>query len=91
MHLVPAPIKPLIDIKVLEQIDVRVGTIESVSDVPGADKLVKLRVNFGDHTRTILAGMKEERANLQQEVGEPENWIREHRLAIKCCLGPAQK
>ncbi len=65
----PAPIKPLIDPKLLEQLDVRVGTIESVSDVPGADKLVQLRVNFGDHTRTILAGMKEERANPREIEG----------------------
>ncbi len=31
----PAPVKPSIDIKVREQLDVRVGTIESVSDVHG--------------------------------------------------------
>ncbi len=67
--MVPAPIKPLIDPKLLEQLDVRVGTIESVGDVPGADKLVQLRVNFGDHTRTILAGMKEERANPREIEG----------------------
>ena len=28
--------------------------------------------------------------HLQQEVGEQENWIREHRLAIKCCLAGAE-
>ncbi len=69
MNMVPAPIKPLIDTRMLEQIDVRVGTIEAVADVPGADKLVQLRVNFGDHTRTILAGMKEERANPREIEG----------------------
>ncbi len=67
--MVPAPIKPLIDPKLLEQLDVRVGTIESVGDVAGADKLVQLRVKFGDHTRTILAGMKEERANPREIEG----------------------
>ncbi len=67
--MVPAEIKPLIDPKLLEQLDVRVGTIEAVSDVPGADKLVQLRVNFGDHTRTILAGLKEERANPREIEG----------------------
>ena len=65
----PAAIKPLIDTKLLEQLDVRVGTIEMVSDVPGSDKLVQLRVNFGDHTRTILAGLKEERANPREIEG----------------------
>jgi tRNA-binding protein len=57
----PAPIKPLIDSSALEQVDVRVGTIESVSAIAGADKLVQLRVNFGDHARTIVAGLKLER------------------------------
>lgn len=59
----PAAIKPSITLDVLEKIDVRVGTIESVEDVKGSNELVKLTVDFGDHKRTILAGMKTERAN----------------------------
>lgn len=39
----------------------RAGTIERVDDVKGSDKLLKLTVDFGDHKRTILAGMKQER------------------------------
>ncbi len=58
----PAPVKPAISIEVLNQIDIRVGTIRSVADVPGSDKLVQLRVSFGDHERTIVAGLKQERA-----------------------------
>ena len=65
----PAPIKPIITRELLEQIDVRVGTIEAVLDVPGADKLVELRVNFGDHTRTIVAGLKQERTNPREIEG----------------------
>lgn len=61
--MTPAPVKPPIDVKLLEQLDVRVGTIESVADVPNSDRLVLLRVNFGDHTRTILSGMKQERTD----------------------------
>lgn len=57
----PAKLKPEISIGDLEKIDIRVGTINSVDDVPGSKKLVSLRVDFGDHTRTILAGMKQER------------------------------
>ena len=45
------PIKPEITIDVLQQVDIRVGTIERVEDVAGSDKLVRLIVNFGDHTR----------------------------------------
>jgi len=65
----PAPIKPTITPDLLDKIDVRVGTVERVEDVPGSDKLVKLTVDFGDHKRTILAGMKKERANPQEIEG----------------------
>jgi len=61
--MIPAQIKPLISTAVLDQIDVRVGTIESVGDVANSENLVALGVNFGDHVRTILVGMKRERAN----------------------------
>jgi len=65
----PAPIKPNITADMLEKIDIRAGTILAVDDVPGSDKLLQLRVNFGDHERTILSGMKQERANPQELVG----------------------
>jgi tRNA-binding protein len=64
------PIKPLIKPAVLEQIDVRVGTIEAVRDVPGSDKLVELLVDFGDHKRSILAGMRQERADPREVQGK---------------------
>ncbi len=57
----PAPVKPTIPVARLDEIDVRVGTILSVEDVKGSDKLVKLIVDFGDHRRSILTGMKMER------------------------------
>ena len=64
-----APIKPTIAFADLDKIDVRVGTILTVSDVPGSEKLVKLTVAFGDRERTILAGMKQERENPRQIEG----------------------
>src|ERR1700677_3083121 len=66
----PAPIKPLVSVDVLNQLDIRIGTIEAVEDVPGSDKLLALKVNFGDHYRTILSGMKQERANPREIVGK---------------------
>jgi tRNA-binding protein len=54
----PAPIKPLISISDLDKIDVRVGTILAVEDVAHSEQLVRLRVDFGDHARSILVGMK---------------------------------
>jgi methionine--tRNA ligase beta chain len=64
-----APIKPAITIAELEKIDIRAGTIMAVEDVAGSEKLVRLVVDFGDRTRNILAGMKQERADVQAIVG----------------------
>jgi tRNA-binding protein len=65
----PAPIKPTISLADLDRIDIRVGTITSVEDVTGSDKLVKLTVDFGDHRRSILAGMKQEREHPREIEG----------------------
>jgi tRNA-binding protein len=59
----PVPIKPAITIEDLNKVDIRVGTIERVAEVPKSDKLMQLTVNFGDHARCILAGIKQERPN----------------------------
>ena len=59
----PAPVKATATLADLEKIDIRVGTILAVEDVSGSDKLVRLIVDFGDHQRKILAGMKQERAD----------------------------
>ena len=67
--MTPAPIKPEITLADLAKIDIRVGTILAVTDVPGADKLVLLRVSFGDHERTIVSGMKAERADPRKIEG----------------------
>ena len=61
--MIPAPIKDLIAFEDFEKLDIRVGTIVSVTEVENSNKLMKLMVNFGDHTRSILAGIKQERSN----------------------------
>ena len=66
--MTPAPIKPSISFEYLEKIDIRVGTILAVEDVANSDKLVRLKVDFGDHTRSILIGMKKERQNPKAEI-----------------------
>jgi methionine--tRNA ligase beta chain len=65
----PAQVKPPISPELLNQIDIRVGTILTVTDVPNSEKLVALEVSFGDHRRTVLAGMKRERANPREIEG----------------------
>jgi tRNA-binding protein len=64
----PAAIKSRISIGDVEKIDIRVGTIERVENVPKSDKLVKLTVNFGDHKRAIVAGMRKERLDPKAEI-----------------------
>ena len=64
------PIKPVITLDDLNKIDIRVGTILLVEDVHGSNKLIKMTVDFGDHKRTILAGMKQERANPKEIEGK---------------------
>lgn len=59
----PAPIKEEISFTDFEKIDIRVGTIVSVTEVKDSNKLMKLMVDFGDHQRSILAGIKQEREN----------------------------
>ena len=65
-----APVKPTISFDALAKIDVRVGTIELVEDVPRSDKLVRLTVDFGDHKRSILVGMKQEREDSKEIEGQ---------------------
>ena len=66
----PATIKPSITLELLSKIDIRTGTIERVEDVPDSDKLLRLSVDFGDHKRNILVGMKREREDPSEVVGK---------------------
>ncbi len=65
----PAPVKEAVSIEDLERLDIRVGTVGAVEDVPGSQKLMQLTVDFGDHTRSILAGIKQERTDPQEIAG----------------------
>jgi methionyl-tRNA synthetase len=42
-----------------EKIDLRVAEILEIEDVPGADKLYKLKIDLGTETRTLIAGLKQ--------------------------------
>lgn len=64
-----AELKPTISFDLLDKIDIRVGTIELVEDIKGSDKLVRLTVDFGDHKRKILAGLKQERPDPREIEG----------------------
>ena len=70
-----APVKPNITFDDLDKIDVRVGTIKAVEDVEKSNKLLKLTVDFDEFTRTILVGMKGEREDPTEIVGEQALFI----------------
>ena len=65
----PAPLKETISFEDFEKLDIRAGTITAVEEVANSNKLMKLIVDFGDHTRTILAGIKQERPDPREIVG----------------------
>lgn len=65
-----APIKTAITLTDLEKVDIRIGTIETVEDLENSNKLVRLIVDFGDHTRRILAGLKQERTDPRELKGK---------------------
>jgi tRNA-binding protein len=67
--LTPAPLKPPVAATDVDRLDVRVGTIRLVEDVPGSAKLVRLTVDFGDHERRILAGLRKERSDPREIEG----------------------
>ena len=64
-----APPKEHIAFEDLTRIDIRVGTILEVSDIPNSRKLVRLTVDLGFGTRTVVVGMKQERENPREIEG----------------------
>lgn len=59
--MTPAPVKPVISIEDVDKIDIRAGTILAVEQVEKSSRLMKLTVDFGDHCRSVLAGIRKER------------------------------
>jgi len=51
------------------KLDLRVGTVRSVSEVKGADRLYRLTIDVGDDILTTVAGIKAEYSS-QQLVGQ---------------------
>jgi tRNA-binding protein len=68
--MTPAPVKPPVTVADLERLDIRVGSIVRVDEVPKSAKLARLTVDFGDHRRTILAGLRKERADPREIEGK---------------------
>jgi methionine--tRNA ligase beta chain len=52
------------------KVEIRIGEIISVEPIEGSEKLLKLKVNFGDHERQVLSGIKPYFPDPQQLVGK---------------------
>lgn len=68
-EMIPVAVKPLVTLDDLQRLDIRVGTIQRVEEIEGSRSLMRLMVNLGDHQRTILAGIKQERPQPSDLVG----------------------
>ena len=53
-----------------QKLEIRIGTIESADRIEGADKLLKLIIDFGDEKRQILAGIAEFYPEIEGLVGK---------------------
>ena len=61
--------KPEISFADFEKLDIRVGTILEVTDIPNSKKLVALKVDLGFAIRTVVVGLKQERENPKEIEG----------------------
>ncbi|HTN96396.1 MAG TPA: hypothetical protein VL101_05420 [Nordella sp.] len=64
-----APVKAEISIEDLARIDIRVGTIVSVTEIARSRDLVHAVVDLGAERRNVVIGMRRERADVQEVVG----------------------
>ena len=87
--MTPAPIKPVAMVEDLEKLDIRVGTIVKVEEVPKSAKLARLTVDFGDHRRTILAGIRKERTDPREIEGRQALFV--VNLAPRAMAGEASE
>ena len=55
----PAPAPGVITIDDFVKVELRVAQVKVAEKVKGADKLLRLEVDLGDHTRQIVAGIAE--------------------------------
>jgi tRNA-binding protein len=73
-HFDPAPLQATLEGSGIP-LDVRAGTIEAAEAIEGSRKLMKLTVSFGNHRRTIVAGIRKERPDPQTLVGRQALFI----------------
>lgn len=63
-----AAIKPRVPFSLFDALDIR-RYHRTRRPVPHSEKLMRLPINFGDHTRNILGGIKKECADARESEG----------------------
>ncbi len=66
----PIPTPTYLTIDDFKKVEIKIGEILSVEQIEGSDKLLKLKVNFGDHERQVLSGIKAYFPEVQVLVGK---------------------
>ena len=51
--------REMISFKDFKKVEMRIGTVKKAEEVQGSRKLIKMRVDFGDEERQVVAGLKE--------------------------------
>lgn len=59
-----------IDYEDFKKVEIRTGEIIEVEEIPASEKLLKLRVSFGEEERQILSGIKNYFSDPQELVGK---------------------
>lgn len=59
----------MITIEDFKKLEIKIGTVLTVERIEGADKLLKIQLDMGDHNRQILAGIAEFVQDPQSLVG----------------------
>ena len=60
----------MITIDDFKKVEIKIGEIVSVENIEGSDKLLKLKVNFGQEKRQVLSGIKAYFPDPQALVGK---------------------
>jgi methionine--tRNA ligase beta chain len=90
--------KAEVPLDLAEKVDLRIGTITDIVALADADRLMKLTVDFGNATRSVIAGIREERSDPRALIGQqalfyfnlPPRKIRGHLSeAMLCDVGYA--
>ena len=71
----------IVSIREFKRLDIRTGSVKEIEQILGSDKLYKLQVDMGDHTRQIVTGLVE-----YYKADE----IRSKVICVICNLRPAK-